>query len=375
MSAHPSITPAPHRPAPSSAATAREATVGSGPAWRGMALIAVAAVAWGTGGAVAAVLYRTSGLGPIAVSYWRFVIGALTLAVYLALRDARSRRRTASRDSGRLTDARSSGRRAGTRGSGSLTTAHGSGRRAAARGSDRRAAAQGSGTAVRRAVLMLASGVGLAVYQSAFYAAIADAGLAVGTVVTLGAGPILIAVGARVVLAERLGRAGAVAITLALSGLVALSLDSGAAGPDPVRGLVFALLSALGYAVVTLIGRAANPAGDPFRTALAGFLVGGVVLTPFALAEGVLPVTAGLPATIGWLLYLGVVTSALAYGLFFAGLAHVNATTASIVTLLEPVAAALLAIVFLGEHLTAAVLIGMLLLLGAVAGLTRPNRR
>jgi DME family drug/metabolite transporter len=39
----------------------------------------IAAVAWGTGGAVAAVLYRTSGLGPIAVSFWRFVVGAALL--------------------------------------------------------------------------------------------------------------------------------------------------------------------------------------------------------------------------------------------------------------------------------------------------------
>ncbi|WP_310361893.1 DMT family transporter [Catenuloplanes atrovinosus] len=296
------------------------------PAWRGMALIALAAVAWGTGGAVAAVLYRTSGLGPIAVSYWRFLIGAVALAVYVSLR----RTRRVPRDPARR---------------------------------------------YRRLLAVLATGAGLAVYQSAFYLSIAHSGLAVATVVTLGAGPILIAIGARAFLAERLGHAGAAAITLALSGLVALSLDGGATGPNPALGLACALLSALGYAVVTLVGRTADAAGDPFRTSLSGFLVGGVVLTPFALAEGVLPTAGGLGVTIGWLLYLGVVASALAYGLFFAGLAHVSATTAAIVTLLEPVAAAILAVGFLGEHLSPAVLTGMLLLVGAVAVLTRPARR
>jgi DME family drug/metabolite transporter len=430
MSAHPSITPGLDPSTSAPPATAPIGAAGPGSAWRGMALIAVAAVAWGTGGAAAAVLYRTSGLGPIAVSYWRFVIGALTLAIYLTARNAHRRatarnahRRATARDVHRRVTARDGGRRVAARDEGRRGTAHDahratSRRPAAVAGHDRlascdaiscdaiscdviscdviscdaiacgesalrdeavglpaRSRRDSIGRVVRRLAVVVASGVGLAVYQSAFYASIADAGLAVGTVVTLGAGPILIAVGARVFLAERLGHAGAAAITLALSGLVALSLDSGATGPDPARGIVFALLSAFGYAVVTLIGRATTGGGDPFRTALSGFVVGGVVLMPFALAEGVLPEAAGLPVTAGWLLYLGVVTSALAYGLFFAGLALVSATTASIVTLLEPVAAALLAIAFLGEHLTPAVLTGMFLLLVAVAALTLPARR
>ncbi|MDP9796995.1 DME family drug/metabolite transporter [Catenuloplanes nepalensis] len=339
-----------------------------------MALIALAAVAWGTGGAVAAVLYRTSGLGPMAVSYWRFVIGALVLAVCLGLRRA-GRRASTRRVTARATVARTATGHAERDG----TTPTEAGAGVAAHGAVVRTGAGGVSVArrgvLRRLLMVIATGVGLAVYQSAFYFSIAETGLAVATVVTLGAGPILIAVGARVFLAERLGHAGAAAITLALSGLVALSLDSGTTGPNPALGIAYALSSALGYAVVTLIGRATDAGGDPFETSLTGFLVGGIVLTPFALAEGVLPSMTGLPVTIGWLLYLGVVASALAYGLFFAGLAHVSATTAAIVTLLEPVAAAVLAVTFLGEHLTPAVLTGMLLLLGAVAALARPSRR
>ncbi|GAB7050788.1 DMT family transporter [Catenuloplanes indicus] len=362
------------------ASVASPAARGTNPLWRGMALIALAAVAWGTGGAVAAVLYRTGGLGPIAVSYWRFVIGALALAGYLATRTARHRasaRRASARDEhGEAGLAVTDGYAAFHGGAGPAVAAHGDARRAAAHGDARRAgAASARRRRFRRLLMAVATGVGLAVYQSAFYVSIAETGLAVATVVTLGAGPILIAVGARVLLAERLGHAGAAAITLALAGLVALSLDSGATGPNPALGITCALFSAFGYAVVTLIGRTADGAGDPFRTSLTGFLVGGVVLTPFALAEGVLPSAAGLPVTIGWLLYLGVVASALAYGLFFAGLAQVSATTAAVVTLLEPVAAALLAVVFLGERLTPAVLTGMLLLLGAVAALAYPARR
>ena len=56
------------------------------PAWRGWLAIAAAASCWGAGGAVAAVLFRTSGLGPVAVTFWRFAIAAAAYALLRPLR-------------------------------------------------------------------------------------------------------------------------------------------------------------------------------------------------------------------------------------------------------------------------------------------------
>jgi DME family drug/metabolite transporter len=286
---------------------------------RGFLFISVAATAWGTAGAVAAFLYRTSGLGPIAVSWWRFAIGATILGAVLAVR----RRRIALPRTG-----------------------------------------WGSLAAV---------GVGLAVFQTAYYGAVAYVGLAVGTVVTLGAGPVLIAFGARVTIGERLGRSGTAAVALALAGLVLLTGGSGSAGTRPALGILLALLSASGYAVVTLLTRARGTAGQPYATALAGFAVGGVCLLPLALVEGL--GGAYTASTVAWLLFLGAVPSALAYGLFFAGLAHVRAATASVVALLEPVVAAVIAVAVLGERLSGAAVAGTVVLLGAVAVLVAVESR
>lgn len=275
--------------------------------------IVVAAVAWGTGGAAAAFLYQSSSLGPIAVSWWRMVIGVAVLGAVFVMR----RRRMAF-------------------------------------------PRKGWGT-------LVATGVGLALYQTAYYGAVAHVGLAVATVVTLGAGPVLIAFGARVTMGERLGRAGVVAVALALAGLVLLTGGSGSAGTRPALGIALSLLSASGYAGVTLLIRARGTAERPYETALAGFLVGGVCLLPLALVEGL---GSGYGAgTVGWLLYLGAVPSALAYGLFFAALAHVRAATASVVALLEPVVAAVIGVVLLGERLSGAAVAGTVVLLGAVATL------
>lgn len=79
----------------------------------------------------------------------------------------------------------------------------------------------------------------------------------------------------------------------------------------------------------------------------------------------------------GWLLllYLGVVPTALAYALFLLGMRHIAATAASIVTLLEPLVAAGLAWLLLGERLGPLGLLGATLLLGAVALLSTGKER
>jgi len=66
----------------------------------------------------------------------------------------------------------------------------------------------------------------------------------------------------------------------------------------------------------------------------------------------------------GWLLvlYLGLVPTALAYLLFQTGLRSVSATAASIVSMLDPLVAALLAWLLFGETLAATGIAGALLL-------------
>lgn len=64
-----------------------------------------------------------------------------------------------------------------------------------------------------------------------------------------------------------------------------------------------------------------------------------------------------------------------AYGLYFAGLAVVRAATASVISLIEPVSAAAIAVLFLGERLTMATAIGTGVLLTAVAGLAVTEAR
>ncbi|QKW26517.1 EamA family transporter [Streptomyces seoulensis] len=304
------------------------------PLGRGLLYLIVADAAWGTAGAAASLVYRASDMGPAALSFWRCAIGVVLL---LAARLLRPRDRSGDRSA------------------------------------DRSAPAVPAGRLLLRAG---ATGAGLAVFQTAYFAAVQATGLAVATVVTLGAGPVLIALGARLALGERLGRAGLTAVLGALAGLAVLVLGSGGVAVRP-WGVLLALLSAAGYSVMTLLTRwwGRDGGADHSATTVGAFAVAGGCLLPLALAEGLVPHTAD-PARLLWLLaYIGTVPTALAYALYFAGAAVVRSATVSVVMLLEPVSAAVLAVALLGEWLTPATLAGTALMLGSVAGLAVAETR
>ncbi|MFB6572923.1 DMT family transporter [Streptomyces noursei] len=303
------------------------------PVGRGLAYVSLAATAWGTAGAAAALLYRGSGLGPLALTFWRTFGGLLLLLAVRAVR----RNRTRAADAGRLPAEPSR----------------------------------------RRAVRVAVTGIALAAFQAAYFAAVETTGLAVGTVITMGAGPVLIAVGARLTMGERLGAGGALAVGGALGGLLILVL--GGAGAATVRplGVGYALLSAAACAVMTLATRRFGRGGgsDPYASTLSAFAVGALCLLPLAAVEGLWPHLHDLGRSLVLLGYIAAVPTALAYGLYFAGLAVVRAATASVLSLIEPVSAAALAVLFLGERLTTATAAGTAVLLTAVAALAVTEAR
>lgn len=75
------------------------------------------------------------------------------------------------------------------------------------------------------------------------------------------------------------------------------------------------------------------------------------------------------PKAISLLVYLGAITTALAYALLYAGLRTTPSGVAVIATLIEPVAAAVLAVAILDEKIRALGLAGGLLILAAIASL------
>ena len=235
--------------------------------------------------------------------------------------------------------------------------------------------------AVRRAPSWLLVGVGAAgvlAYQPAFFAGTAQNGVAVGTVVALGSAPVITGLldwglhrrfpGTRWLVATVVATVG----VWLISGLIGAS-GAGVAGVSPL-GLLASVGAGASYAVYTLAGKALLDRGWNPGSAM-GAVFG-------AAAAGSIPLL--LLSDTGWLLtgpglamalWLGVVTTAVAYLLFGWGLKRLPASTVSTLTLTEPLTATLLGTIVLGEVLAPAAVLGLLVLAAGLVLLTLPRRR
>ena len=272
---------------------------------------------WGTIGPTAAFLDERTSLDALQVSWWRLAIALAPCAVLGVLAARRTRLRLSGRTLG----------------------------------------------------LVLAVALANAGFQLAYFAAVASAGIAVPTLIALGLGPVLVAVGDTVLFASRPDPRTLGSLAAALTGLALLVL--GGPARVTVAGVLLAVASAAGYAAATL---AAGPASRRTGTAaLNAFTVAGgaVALTPVVLLTGG-PGSPENASGVAGLLYLGLVISGLAYALYFTAARSLPSTHVVIITLLEPVAATAIAAVAFDEALTVATVVGGLLLLSAVAAL-RPK--
>jgi drug/metabolite transporter, DME family len=227
-----------------------------------------------------------------------------------------------------------------------------------------------------RPVRAVVVGCGTGAYQALYFAAVVAGGVTVATVVSLGLAPVLLAVVDLVRTRARPTTRRLVVLTAALAGLVLVSVagHEASGGPKPGLGVVLAAASGTTYALTTLLGRGLANAAPPLVVTAATTSAGALLIAPLAAlaaASGAGPLVTTDAVVLAWLAYLGVATMALAYGLLYAALRTTTAGAAVIATLVEPATAAVVAWLVLGERLTPAVILGVVLIMAAVAGLGR----
>jgi DME family drug/metabolite transporter len=207
----------------------------------------------------------------------------------------------------------------------------------------------------RRGTLLIAGGC-VAAYQVTFFAAVADTGVAVGTVVAIGSAPAWTGAFDRLTGGDSLSLRWLGATTLACMGVALLILGRGGAQVEP-GGVVLAVLAGAGYAAYAVASKRLLDAGYAAETVMAAvFGTGALLVAPLLVLvpSGEL-VTPGGAALV---VYLGVVPTALAYVLFARGLRHLPAGETATLTLAEPLTAALLGVVVLDERPGGVALVG-----------------
>jgi DME family drug/metabolite transporter len=205
----------------------------------------------------------------------------------------------------------------------------------------------------------------VALYQVTFFAAVRMTGVAVGTMVAMGSSPIFAGVTAYLVRGERPGRRWAISTALAVLGCCLLVLaGSRSVSADPL-GIGLALITGFAYATYTLAGKQLLDKHPPDAAMAVMFFGGAILLSPlfFLLDFDWFLEPRGLASG----LHLGLVATALAYVFFSRGLRLVPVATAVTLSLAEPLTAATLGLLLLGERLTPLSAAGMGLLFVGLA--------
>ena len=227
---------------------------------------------------------------------------------------------------------------------------------------------------------LLLGAVAVAIYPLAFYGSMRLAGVTIGTVVSIGSAPLLSAL-----IEYRMDKSPLTLrwLTGAVLGVIGMALlciaeSSGqtqsTASSDALIGVGLGLLAGLTYALYSWSARRLMQRGIPSKAAMgATFGLGGILLMPVLLATGA-PLLASMEnAAVG--AYMALVPMFLGYVCFGYGLARVQASTATAITLFEPVIAAVLAVIIVGERLPVLGWTGIGFIIACLLFITAPAKQ
>lgn len=212
----------------------------------------------------------------------------------------------------------------------------------------------------------------MAIFQPLFFTSVRITGIAIGTVVAIGSAPIFSGLIEWILLRMRPTRAWAMATLLSIIGCALLLLDKDALTVNP-KGVMLSLIAGLGFAIYTIVSKSVLGKVEAIPAVAMTFSISALMLMPFLLIFDSSWVVE--PSNISVVLYLGLMTTSVAYILYLKGLQKVPSSSAVTLSLGEPLTAAILSVFLVGEVLSPVSWIGVFLLLGGILVLTLSGRK
>lgn len=228
-------------------------------------------------------------------------------------------------------------------------------------------------------IYVLIGAAAVAIYPLAFYSSMHLAGVTVGTVITIGTAPLLSALIERIFDAKPLTRSWVIGTGLGIIGAVMLCIAKAKGHPESavhasllesVLGVALGLAAAATYALYSWTAHRLMRHNIASSAAMgATFGIGGLLLMPVLFITGGTLLDTWTNTAVG--VYMVVVPMFLGYVLFGLGLARIPASMATTLSLIEPVVAAVLAVIIVGERLPVLGWIGVALIIACLYVLTQ----
>ncbi len=163
---------------------------------------------------------------------------------------------------------------------------------------------------------------------------------------------------------ERLTKRKAICAVIAVIGMVLVSgvIESGGAGTGNLKGVLLGLGAAVCYASVIIMNKKITGV-DAYRKTTIQLLCAGLVMVPYMLLTDGFGKTEFSAGTIALLVIVGIVHTGFAYVLYFGSMDGLKAQSIAMLSYIDPVTALLLSALVLREPLSAAGIVGAIMIL------------
>jgi DME family drug/metabolite transporter len=216
---------------------------------------------------------------------------------------------------------------------------------------------------------VLVAGLAMGAFQACYFWGVAKTSVAVGSLIAICSAPLFIVILAALFLGERIDGRTWAALLVGVTGAALLTVGPHGLGrlpPGFLAGVGLALGGGVSYATYAVTVKDVLCRVPPLTVAALTFTVSALSLLPVLLVEW----PSADARAWALLVYLGVVPTAAAYILYVIGLRRTPVTVSGVLTLVEPLTATLLGVLFFGDRLGRVGALGAALLVSAVAGLT-----
>ncbi len=202
---------------------------------------------------------------------------------------------------------------------------------------------------------LLVGSIAVSLYPLAFYSSMRLSGVTVGTVVSIGTAPILSAIIEYSSKDFHITKQWVIGAAFGILGVMLLCFSENSATSTQYShlaiGILLGLIAGFTYALYSWSARQMMLKGISSKSAMGTtFGCGGLLLIPVMILAGTQLFDSLINITIS--LYMALIPMFIGYLCYGYGLSKISASTATTITLLEPVIAAILAMLIIDEYLS-----------------------
>ena len=177
--------------------------------------------------------------------------------------------------------------------------------------------------------------------------------------------PVIVVLGSALVLKEKLSIRKLLCVLVAILGMIPVS---GVLESIPTSGEITGILLATGAALLYGINILTNKTMQglsPFDMTIFCMITATLTLLPYTLLTEDWSAIVWEPSSVALLLVVGIIHTGVAYALYYSALEKMKAQEVAIYGYIDPICAILLSALLLSEPLTAGIVIGAVMILGA----------